>query len=301
MLGMLLIAISACASLRGSAEPVVSLQERLKETQTLKESTALRRFYASSDVPRGGLTQENYRNYVSDIYLSAADARYDAFKASLSREVRGTGFGSNATVLVLNGVAVVSGIEGARALAVAANVVSGANSALAAHMFNDKTLQALLAAMEGNRTTVKIRIRTGLQRPVSEYSLRDALDDIRDLEAQASLDSAIQQLTSLATNDTAAKKATLTTLYTAPVLKQPVLDELSKIADYIDNLTAAAIADPAKLKILNDMANAAHLTPGAAPQDTRDALLTWLDDPAQTADPAKVVATFRTATQKDTY
>ena len=59
------------------------------------------------------------RDYVAGVYSRAADARYQAFRTSLSREMRGASFGANAAVLLMNGVAIVSGIEGARALAAA--------------------------------------------------------------------------------------------------------------------------------------------------------------------------------------
>lgn len=292
MAGLMLIGLSGCASFRGSATPVVALNDRLAAVRSLSEKEALLQYYRLPATERA-----NYRDYVADIYMAAADARYDEFKANLSREVRGSNFGSTATVLALNGVAIVSGIEGARALAAASAVITGTNASLGKQVFFDKTLQALLAAMEGSRTSVKIRVHTGLRLPADQYSLRDALDDIRDLEAQASLDSAIQQVTALATADTAVKKATLKSLYTAPVLDPADVVRLSTLTAYIDKL--AASAEPKDQAKLTDLAKGLKVDVGADATATSDNLVTWLNRLSKTADLDAVAAKMKSITNEE--
>ena len=293
VLAAMLVSLSGCASFRGSAEPVVPLARRLKETDRLHEVNALLHYYSSDAHTRGGLDQRSYRNYVADIYMSAADARYDEFKASLSRQSRGSNFGSAATVLLLNGLAVVSGVQGARALAMGSAVVTGTNSALSKDVFYDKTLQALLAAMDGNRSTVKIRIRDGLKRSPEEYSLQNAFDDIRDLEAQASLDRALQQITTLATTDAATKKAKLQTLYKAPILTAQEVEPLVAFKVQITGLQKSGKAED--LAALKAMAAAAGTTTDAPPRKIRSDLLDWLNKPEQEADLDETIARLNDA------
>jgi hypothetical protein len=293
------VCLGGCASFRGAPEPVVAPRDRLAETQRLSEYQALMNYYAADSNSRGGLDPASYRNIVTDIYMAAADARYEQYKANLSREIRGYSFGSNALVLLLNGIAVVSGAEGARALAAASAVTSGTSAALSKEVFYDKTLQALFAAMDGNRTEVKIRIRIGLKQPALQYGLRDALDDVRDLEAQASMDAAIQQLTTLATNDTADKKEVLKTLYSAPVLTQAQVDTMSAIVRYVTSLSKSGT--PTDVHTLNAIASAAGVDVGPTPRKTRNNIVDWLNHPAQTEDLDSVVALLKPITNKDSY
>lgn len=172
-------------------------------------------------------------------------------------------------------------------------------AALSKEVFYDKTLPALLAAMDANRTAVKIRIRTGLGQPVSHYALRDALDDVRDLEAQATLDGAVQQLTSLATADAAEKREVLKTLYLAPSLTQAQVDRLGAIVRYLTGLSASAAQ--ADHDMLNAVAKAVGVEAGDTPRKTRNTIVAWLNAPAQTADLDAVIAAMKPATNKDSY
>ena len=299
--GALVAALAGCASFSGSAEPVVSLKTRLDAVKALPEADALAAFASGDDEDRGGLDPKSYRDYVAGVYVRAADAQYLAFRTNLSRETKGAGFGSSTAILVMNGAAIVSGVEGARALATAAAVTSGTYSALSKEVFQDKTLQALLAAMDSRRATAKIALQKGLQQPANVYTLRDAFDAIYDLERQASLDVAVQQLTTLATADAAAQEKVLKSLYQAPILTQAAVDRLAAILDYVDAL--AASNQRADLDMLNAIAAAPGIEVGVGdtPGKTRNNIVVWLNDPAQTADIDAVIAKLKPVTKKDTY
>ena len=292
-----LLALGGCASFSGSAAPVVGLQTRLDAVKALPEDEALRQFASTASDARHGLDPKSYRNYVAGVYERAADAQYLAFRTSLSREAKGAGFGSGAAMLVMNGAAIVSGAEGARALAAA--VTSGTYSALSKEVFQDQTLQALLAAMDSRRATAKIALHKGLREEANVYTMRDAFDAIYDLERQASLDVAIQQLTTLAMEDAADQEAALQSLYQAPPLTQGQVAQLAPIVRFVTRLSASD--QQADLAMLNAIAGVAGVTVSARPRETRNDIVEWLNAPAQTDDLDAVVARLKPVTRKETY
>ena len=294
-----LLALGGCSSFSGSAEPVVGLETRLNAVKSLPEDEALRQFASTASDARGGLDPKSYRNYVAGVYERAADAQYLAFRTNLSREAKGAGFGSSTAILLMNGAAIVSGVEGARALAAAAAVTSGTYSALSKEVFRDQTLQALLAAMDSRRATAKIALHKGLREEASVYSMQDAFDAIYDLERQASLDVAIQQLTTLATQDAADQEAALQSLYQAPPLTQGQVAQLAPIVRFITRLSASN--QQADLDMLNAIAGVAGVTVSAKPRETRNDIVEWLNAPAQTDDLDAVVAKLKPVTNKETY
>jgi hypothetical protein len=296
---------AGCASFRGAPEAVFTTSERSAAIKALTFSNsagcgdALLNYYSSNRACRLGLDQRSYRNYVTDKYVDAADGKYKDFRDALSNEMKGTAFGATSLGLLLNGIAVVSGAEGARALAAGAAVTSGAYSAFSKEVAYDKTAQALLAAIDANRTTVKIRIRTGLQQEVDHYSLRDALDDVRDLEDQASIEGAVQKLTTLATNDANAKQETLKALYVAPPLTANQVQQLAPIVAYLTTLSDSG--KPEDAQILKDLAAKAKLDVSDDARMNRNNLVAWLNQKKQTDDLNAVIALFKDVTKKESY
>lgn len=248
-------ALAGCAALTGSAKPVTSADARLKVVEALPESKVLTTFYQASDTCaagkvwpdcRDGMSKREFRDIVVALYISAADARYEAFRGRLSQEAKGTAFGGNLAILIMNGAAVVSGDEARRALAAASAVVAGGQASVTKDLFIEKALPAVLAAMDANRLEAKAAIVAKLRLEAKDYSLAEALGDVRALEGKARLEEAIQALTSTATADAAEKKRQLDIAYTVnlqPGLaprKQALLLDLQKLNDA--DLAAAASA-----------------------------------------------------------
>jgi hypothetical protein len=186
--------------------------------------------------------------------MSAADARYTQFRATLSQEAKGTAFGGNILVLLMNGISVVSGDEARRALAASSAVVSGGQASVTRDLFIEKTLPAVLASMDANRSAQKTAILTKLRLDANQYTLPDALADIRALEDQAHLDGAVQTLTSTATANAADKKAKLDIAYMAPLIG-PLAPRIASWLDSIEALNgtqmkaaAAALGAPQSAK-----------------------------------------------------
>lgn len=270
MLGLL--ATAGCTSLRGSAEPVIPVRDRVNYVATYPEDTVYKTFFALKDncssgerppVCRDGLTRVQYRNMITALYMSSADARYEEFRTRLSQEAKGTAFGGNIAILLMNGISVVSGNEARRALAAGSAVVAGGQASVSKDLFIDKALSAVLASMDGARAEAKTRIVEKLRLSAEQYSLPEAIADVRRVEEQARLDQAIQKLTSTAVADAEEKQKKLDVAYMVE-LQGPLATRKGALLRDIGALDAAKIDEV--IKALDDPQLDASITAlGASP------------------------------------
>jgi hypothetical protein len=161
-----------------------------------------------------------YRNQVAYRWIAASDLEYDAFRHSLSREMKGVNVGSDFAVLIMNGAAAVSGAEAARALAVGSATVIGANATVTREAFLKQSLTTALTTAQASRTRRLTDIRRRLlQDTAREYPLGDVLIDIRSLNAAASINNASSQMAAVAASELASAQeeaATVVRLSVAP-------------------------------------------------------------------------------------
>lgn len=188
-------AVAGCASFSGMPEPVISTAEAVQIPEKYRPAQAVERYHSASPAQRDQMTPMQWRNAVVLTRMGAADARYHEFRVNLSREVRGANFGIETAVLGLAGVATVSGVETANALAAAIAALTGARASLSREVYFERTLPALIAGMDVSRLEVATRILTGLARPAADYPIEVALMDALAYERAASLDQAIQVVT----------------------------------------------------------------------------------------------------------
>ena len=139
--------LGGCAALSGSAKPVSAIDTRVAYATRFPEEKVYRAFFDANPnchdglvwpECRNGMSQMQFRNMVTALYMSAADARYEEFRRSLSLEAKGTAFGGNLGILLLNGISVVSGNEARRALAAGSAVLAGGQSAVSKDLFIEK-------------------------------------------------------------------------------------------------------------------------------------------------------------------
>lgn len=264
----LLTGLAGCAALSGAAKPVSPVDTRLAFVKAYPEDRVYRAFYKLADTCapnetacRDGLTRTDYRDMVVALYLSAADARYEQFRLALSREAKGTAFGGNLAVLIMNGAAVVSGDEARRALAASSAVVTGGQAAVTKDLFVEKTLPAVLASMDANRSTARAAIITKLRLGADRYSLPEAIADVRALEGQARFEEAVQTLTSTATANAADKKKQLDAAYAVKLQgplaarKQALLLDLQSLDNSQLGQAAQALGAPAATDRATQIAN----------------------------------------------
>lgn len=245
--------LAGCASFRSEPSSIVSPST---------EIAALKGAYARATVlaQYGKLTTEEsrvaYRNEVAYVWIAASDATYDEFVQDLAAEVKGTNFGSNMAVLLLNGVAVVSGNEARRALAAASATVVGGTSTFNRDILQDQTVGAVITAAEARRTRELTEIRRKLvQTTTSEYPLGDALGEIGRLNRAANLNRASSELAAGAAADLAAAEEEAKQVVNIDIASADVHAMRVAFAKYVKEK-----ADDAALKKLRDLLGAKDST-----------------------------------------
>lgn len=191
--------LSGCVSLSGS-------QPRLIDPRTpnggLGGELSIRKVlanYIGTPANRGNLSQREYRDYVANIYQAAIEANFADFSGRMSSERREIGLGTDIVVNALTTYATVARQSIVNDLSAAATGFAGLRGAVDRNVYADRTMTALITSMEAERSRIKARIADGLTRTATAYSLYDALRDLTQLEAAGSMDRAIADLTTQAT------------------------------------------------------------------------------------------------------
>jgi hypothetical protein len=238
--------LGGCAALAGSAKPVVAIDTRVAYATRFPEEKVYKAFFDTNPdcragvvwpECRNGMSQMQYRNMVAALYMSAADARYEQFRRALSLDAKGTAFGANLGILLMNGISVVSGNEARRALAASTAVLAGGQAAVSKDLFIEKALPAVLSTMDGARSEAKAAIVANLRLDADRYSLPDALGDIRRLEDQAHLDAALQKLNATASAGADEEQAKLDVAYEAPLLGKDLSTRIFAWQDDVEALS----------------------------------------------------------------
>jgi len=242
-----LIPLGACASFDGHPQPVIALNQNVDLAAKYPVDQALTNFYALKTVQE----RTEYRDKIIGIYIVTADARYQQFRRLLSREVKGSNFGLGTGALALSTVASVAAERAANILSAGAAALSGAKTGLSKEVYFEKTLPALMAGMEANRTRVRTTILERMQKPADTYTLAHAFLDLSNYETAASLDSAIDMVTREASNNvvqaTNAYEGVKLTLQGAPeegsiAPAEQIGTLILKLEQAGDNVTLARIA-----------------------------------------------------------
>ena len=185
----------ACASLDGQAKPMLEVAAVTAVAAKYPPATALATFYGRRN---DEAAQRAWRDEVIGAYLAAADLRYLEFRRDLSRQMKGSGLGLDIAVLGLTGGASLAAGKTANALSAIAAGFAGTRATLSKELWFDKTLPALVAAMDAQRTQVRVQILTRMQASPAAYSLAEAFADIARYQEAATLDSAIELVTAAA-------------------------------------------------------------------------------------------------------
>lgn len=185
--------LSACASFSG--------QQRTLQAGDLTSGYAQ---LVSADLDAKAYTENTdqdikkaKRNVVVLKFMLAVDERYDNFTANLSRELRGSNLGFDLGVLALTGIgSVVS--NAAPELSAGATALGGARASINKELYLERTLPAILVVMDANRLRIRTSIQQHMRLAAAEYSLDEAMLEVREYERAGNLNRAITDLTSQA-------------------------------------------------------------------------------------------------------
>lgn len=194
-------ALGGCASFSGAPRPVIS---------TAQAQLLIANFNPDSVVAHmaglGEGERTSYRNRVVASYLMAADARYEEFRRSLSKSIKGGNLAFDAAGLGLTGLAS-AWRKAATDLAAGATALAGGRSSISRELYFEKTLPTLLSLMESERLSVRADILKGMAQSENDYSMHEAFADLWRYQAAASIDGAIQQAAEDAAEKAAEKTA----------------------------------------------------------------------------------------------
>ena len=143
-------------------------------------------------------TKKTYRNRVIASYLTAADARYLSFLRSMSRQVKGANFGLDVAAIGLSSIsAIAKGV--ANELATGSAIAAGTRGSLNKEVYFDRTLPAILSAMEARRLEVRGQIERRMKEDaIDSYTLEQGFADVMRYQMATTLDGAIQEITAAA-------------------------------------------------------------------------------------------------------
>lgn len=139
------------------------------------------------------------RNELALAYMLAANEVYDSFESGMVNDGRVLGFVATITSLGLATAGAAAGGHTAKVLSAANTGVIGERAAYTKEFLFDQTITALQNQMQARRTKVRARIYQSLAKPMDEWPVCMALQDLREYEQAGTLASALQNL-----NETAA-------------------------------------------------------------------------------------------------
>lgn len=140
--------------------------------------------------------------------IRAYDIEFSDFQRALNSYSNEISIGADLTALVLNGLGATTGNAGTKAaLAAASAGVIGAQGAVNKDLYYQKTVSAIIAQMEANRSKAKLVIFTDIKQPDADYPLARADSDLADLNDAGSLPNAVSNITQQSTTQNDATQA----------------------------------------------------------------------------------------------
>lgn len=129
---------------------------------------------------RQGMSQQEFRDSIIYRQLAADDNDFAQFVRNLRSERAGGNIATDLAVIALNGISAVTGGAQTKAtLAVISGGLIGAKGSIDKELFNMEALSAIVSRMKAARLTALVPIKTGLAKSVGDYSLEQALFDLR--------------------------------------------------------------------------------------------------------------------------
>ncbi|MDB5681236.1 MAG: hypothetical protein JWO16_1041 [Sphingomonas bacterium] len=127
------------------------------------------------------------------LYMAAADAQFTKFLGSLSSERHG----ANIALDIAGGATAAIGsvvTNAAPELAAAAGFIGNTKTGFNKELYFDRTLSALIVAMQTNRLKARAQIEEHMKLPAADYTLAMSFAELRDYEVAGSIDGAIGEL-----------------------------------------------------------------------------------------------------------
>lgn len=266
---LLLVALTGCAGI-DSAPPRFGT-----EANALKQADAyfdgiLRRYLAAQPQK-----QQEIRNGFIETRTALIDQGYAGFRQTLYTQRVGMNVGVDLATLGLNAVGAVTGSEPAKTgLHALSGGLIGSKASIDKNVFFDRTMPALLAQMEAQRSAVRLRLLGGMMVGPDRYPLMQARADLEDYYVAGTMVGAIGSITTQAMIEQKGQADEL-------LRRLPTKDEIvSELNDQGFTVKAAVNDDPGRQ--LSDCWMAKNLKTQAA---NRAAIRAWWKAANVTLDP----------------
>ncbi|HEY9067105.1 MAG TPA: hypothetical protein VIO33_19130 [Burkholderiaceae bacterium] len=188
---MALAALSGCATtFRGSPEPVTDRAADLASLRKQFEPSAMDACLSSQT--------EDCRSTIVRARKAAEDIRFYEFEERVFYEGRTTGFAATVSTLGLTTASAATSGTVAKVFAGLAAMITGTREAYDKEVLAEKTLQAIFTTMRANRTTIELRIRANLLKPLAQYRLEDAIGDLEAYRRAGTVQGALDTVTEAA-------------------------------------------------------------------------------------------------------
>jgi hypothetical protein len=170
---------------------------------------ALENYHSPRDSKRLGMGRRAYRDYLISSYSAAVESNYRRFIDQLQSSDRGSALGLDLLVLGLTGATALVGAADVDDLATLSALATGARGTVDKNLFFDRTLPAIIAAMDADRATIRADMARKRVLPIEQYSLDEAIDDLHRLQQAGRLDRAVARITRIAEADREVQQARL--------------------------------------------------------------------------------------------
>lgn len=195
VLALSAMSLGGCATFSGQPEPVITVQMSDEALADYRVPAILRKYGTLN-----GRAQRAYRDEVVAVYVQAIDARFYQFRGNLNSEGKATNLGFDSLLVGLVGAAALAPTSAAD-LAIISTGVLGLRSSVDRNLFFDRTLPALLAAMDAERFRIRTAMAQHMAQDTAQYPLVAALVELQEYQQAGTLNSAIAAITSDAAAD----------------------------------------------------------------------------------------------------
>ena len=273
-LGLSVIALSACASIQGAPNPI---RPGVSPADNCPSDLDIAGFEGQP------LPSSSTKRALRDAKIAACVAQVDAAYAAFVRQLHSQSVGANVfldmAALGLTSAGAVAGGSTASVLSAASTSVVGAGASLNKDVFYQKTLPAIIAQMDANRSAIYKSIRLAEQSDETVYTLGDAQHDVRDYEEAGTVDAAISAITTSAQQSTTDNQNTVHALFTATVVPADVHAREAAAAKYVKSLDLTVAGN---VQVLTNIATALNIpvAQGEAPKAIRRDVLIAMDKEA---------------------
>ena len=193
VLALLWLALTGCAGI-ASAPPRFGTETNALQSVDAYFATILRRYLAAPP-----LKQKELRNGFIETRTALIDQSYAGFRQTLYTQRVGMNVGVDLATLGLNAVGAVTGSAPAKTgLHALSGGLIGSKASVDKNVFFDRTMPALLAQMEAQRSAVRLRLLGGMMVGPDRYPLLQARADLEEYYVAGTMVGAIGSITTQA-------------------------------------------------------------------------------------------------------